>query len=288
MKTAFGQLVRQWRDRLSPDDVGLPVTSKRRAPGLRREELASLAGLSVDYVVRLEHGRARRPSAQVVTALSRALQLSRQERDQLFVSAGLMPPRDGTVGTHIPAGVARLISRIGDVPVGVFAADWTLLTWNAAWAALLGEPARLPVGERNLARAIFGTGPAHDALRQSRSQNTDEFEKSIVADLRHAVTHYPNDARLGALVQDLRATSPRFARWWDDSAPAPHTSARKTIVHPAVGEITLDCDVLSVPAADLRIVTFTAAVGSEDESKLSLVRVTNGDNMTADKDPRRV
>src|SRR4051812_4527878 len=112
----LGTLLRAWRDRLSPADVGLRTGSSRRASGLRREELASLAGLSVDYVVRLEQGRARRPSAQVAAALARALQLSDAERDHLFVLADLLPPSPRDVPAHIPQGVQRLVARLGEVP----------------------------------------------------------------------------------------------------------------------------------------------------------------------------
>lgn len=144
-RSGFGALLRTWRDRLSPADAGFTAAGSRRAPGLRREELAQLAGLSVDYVLRLEQGRAKNPSAQVVGALARALQLSRAERDQLYRGAGLLPSRDGTVSTHVPPGIQRLAARLSDIPVGVFAADWTLVWWNTMWTALHGDPAALLV-----------------------------------------------------------------------------------------------------------------------------------------------
>ncbi|GAB2620039.1 helix-turn-helix transcriptional regulator [Streptomyces capparidis] len=282
-RPAFAGLLRAWRDRLSPADAGFPAGPGRRAPGLRREELAQLAGVSVDYVLRLEQGRARNPSAQVVGALARALQLSRAERDQLYRGAGLLPPRDGTVGTHVPPGVQRLAVRLGDVPIGVFAADWTLVWWNGMWSALHGDPADLAADQRNLARALFGAGPARAALRPVRSERgPDAFEASIVADLKDAVSRYPADARLGRLVRELRAESRAFARHWDaGAAAAPHTTERKTVRHPEVGEILLDCDVLLVPGADLRMVTYTAAAGSGDAGRLDLLRVTGGRTATA-------
>src|SRR6478735_226783 len=114
----LGALIRSWRDRLSPADVGLRTGNTRRAVGLRREELASLAALSVDYVVRLEQGRARRPSAQVTASLARALQLTDAERDHLFVVAGLLPPSPSEVPAHIPPSVQRLVARLGEIPLG--------------------------------------------------------------------------------------------------------------------------------------------------------------------------
>ncbi|CAL9639856.1 hypothetical protein SUDANB176_06316 [Streptomyces sp. enrichment culture] len=275
--SAFAALLRAWRDRLSPADAGFTVTGGRRAPGLRREELAQLAGISVDYVLRLEQGRAKNPSAQVVGALARALQLSRAERDRLYRSAGLLPPRDGTVGTHVPPGVQRLVARLGDVPIGVFAADWTLVWWNALWSALLGDPSVLPAAERNLARALFGNGAAHAWRRPVRSERgQDAFAASIVADLKEAVSRYPEDARLDRLVRELRDGSDAFARHWVTGTAAQHTTDRKTVGHPEAGDIVLDCDVLIVPGADLRMVTYTAAAGSADAGKLDLLRVTGG------------
>ncbi|PJE99516.1 transcriptional regulator [Streptomyces carminius] len=282
-RPAFAALLRAWRDRLSPADAGFTVTAGRRAPGLRREELAQLAGLSVDYVLRLEQGRARNPSPQVVGALARALQLSRAERDQLYRGAGLLPPRDGTVSDHVPAGIQRLTARLGDVPIGVFAADWTLVWWNAMWSALHGDPAVLPAAERNLARALFGDGAGHALMRPVRlERGRDAFEASIVADLRDAVSRYPGDTRLDRLVRELRGTSEAFARHWAArTSAAPHTGDRKTVRHPEVGDVLLDCDVLVVPGADLRVVTYTAAAGSGDADRLDLLRVTGGRTATA-------
>lgn len=275
----FAALLHAWRDRLSPADAGFSTTHNRRAPGLRREELAQLAGLSVDYVLRLEQARAKHPSAQVVGALARALQLSRAERDLLYRSAGLLPPQDGTVGTHVPPAIQRLAARLGDVPIGMFAADWTLVWWNAMWSALHGDPAALPATERNLARALFGNGAARARMVPVRFEQggPDVFAASIVADLKDAVSRYPADSGLDRLVRELRETSEAFAHHWaTQMVPTQHTSSRKTIEHPRIGDIQLDCDVLIVPGADLRMVTYTAATGSAEAGKLDLLRVTGG------------
>ncbi|MFI7128224.1 helix-turn-helix transcriptional regulator [Nonomuraea sp. NPDC050153] len=281
-RSGFGALLRAWRDRLSPADAGFTMTPGRRARGLRREELAQLAGLSVDYVLRLEQGRAKNPSAQVVGALSRALQLSRAERDQLYRSAGLLPPQDGTISAHVPPGIQRLAARLRDVPIGVFTAEWTLVWWNTMWSALHGDPAVLPAAERNLARALFGNGTAHAAMLPIRSERgQDAFEASIVADLKDAVSRYPADAQLDRLVHDLRGASDTFAHHWaTQTAATQHTTDRKTIRHPDLGDILLDCDVLIVPGADLRMVTYTAAAGTSDAGKLDLLRVTGAHTAT--------
>lgn len=270
-------LLKSWRDRLSPADVGLPAGPNRRAAGLRREELAALAGLSVDYVVRLEQGRSRNPSDQVVASIARVLQLTSEERDHLFVVAGLLPPSRGELPRHIPPGVQRLVARLGATPVAVFTASWELLTWSPLWAALLGNPSTLAAGERNLLRASFGgtllAGPEGHPVR-SASGDPEHLQRSLVADLRGVHGRYPNDQSVRRLVDDLLASSPRFAAMWATGAVSEHQSERKTILHPLVGDIELDCDVFSAAGSDLRIVAYTAAVGSSAADKLDFLRVS--------------
>ncbi|MEU3487982.1 helix-turn-helix domain-containing protein [Streptomyces massasporeus] len=275
MDETLGTALRRWRDRLSPLDVGRAPRPGRRAVGLRREELAELAGLSVDYVVRLEQGRATSPSAQVVASLARALQLRPMERDHAYRLAGLLPPQEGTISTHVPAGVQRMLARLRDLPVGVFSADWTLLSWTPAWAVLLGDPGTRTPAERNLVRAVFATGPAGLAAWPVLPDG-DALNPALVADLRTALVTYPHDGALIDLVEELRSASAEFARLWDEGAVGPHVSARKTVVHPEVGEVTCDCDVLTVPGSDIRLIVYTVAAGSTDAEKLEFLRVTGG------------
>jgi transcriptional regulator with XRE-family HTH domain len=270
----LGTALRRWRDRLSPVDVGRTARPGRRAVGLRREELADLAGLSVDYVVRLEQGRATNPSAQVVASLARALQLKPEERDHAYRLAGLLPPHDGTISTHVPAGVQRMLARLGEFPVGVFSADWTLLSWTPAWAALLGDPSGRTHAARNLVRAVFASGSGRLAAWPVQ-HDRDTLNPALVADLRAALVTYPRDRGLVELVDELRSTSAEFARLWDEGAVGQHVSARKTIVHPQVGELTCDCDVLTVPGCDIRLVVYTVAAGSADAEKLEFLLVTS-------------
>ena len=276
MDENLGTALRRWRDRLAPRDVGLPERSGRRAAGLRREELADLAGLSVDYVVRLEQGRATSPSAQVVATLARALQLQPAERDHAYRLAGLLPPAAGTISTHVPAGVQRMLARLGDFPVGVFSADWTLLTWTPAWAALIGDPSGRRAEQLNLVRAVFADGPSGLASWPVRHDDADALPAALLADLRGALVDHPRDAGLAALVTELRTTNDHFAQLWDQGAVGRHISARKTVEHPQVGDITCDCDVLTVPGSSLRIVVYTVATGSPDAEKLDFLRVTQG------------
>ncbi|MEU3374384.1 helix-turn-helix domain-containing protein [Streptomyces sp. NPDC006711] len=275
MDETLGAALRRWRDRLSPVDVGRAPRPGRRAAGLRREELAELAGLSVDYVVRLEQGRATNPSAQVVASLARALQLRPPERDYAYRLAGLLPPQEGTISTHVPAGVQRMLARLGEFPVGVFSADWTLLTWTPAWAVLMGDPSSRTHAERNLVRAAFATGPT-GLTSWPVIQDGDTLNTALVADLRTALLNYPDDRSLTGLVAELRSTSAEFTRLWDEGAVGPHVSARKTVLHPQAGEVTCDCDVLTVPGSDIRLVVYTVAAGSADAEKLEFLQVTSG------------
>ena len=271
----LGTALRRWRDRLSPLDVGLAARAGRRTAGLRREELADLAGLSVDYVVRLEQGRARHPSAQVVGTLARALQLSPDERDHAHRLAGLLPPADEVVSHLVPAGVQRVLARLVDLPVGVFAADCTLLTWTPSWAALIGDPGDLPLERRNLVRAVFGGGEGEaGGLAGWPVRGADDgMPAALVSDLREALARYPRDEGLLALTREMSRTSPEFRRLCREGTVGRHVSARKTVEHPDVGDVTCDCDVLTVPGSDVRIVVYSAPAGSPDAERLEFLRV---------------
>jgi transcriptional regulator with XRE-family HTH domain len=273
----LGATVRAWRDRLPPSAAGLAAGGSRRSPGLRREELAALAGISVDYLVRLEQGRAANPSAQVLASLARALRLTQQERDHLYRKAGHAPPSHTSISAHLTPGVQRLIDRLADAAVGVFDASWTLIEANQTWAALMGDPSALAGRDRNLLWRYF-TGAAGRVQRSP--EQTAEFERSVVADLRAAAGRYPDDAGLQRLIADLRRVSGRFAEAWQQHEVAARHSDRKTIAHPEAGPVTLDCDVLTVDGSDLRIVVYTADPASADADKLSLIRTIGLQGLT--------
>lgn len=271
-EVGLGAVLRTWRDRLGPGALGLPVGGARRAAGLRREELADLAGISVDYLVRLEQGRAGNPSIQVVAALARALQLTNAERDHLYRLARLAPPTDGQISDHIPPGLRRVLHRLGDTAVAVFAADWQLIWWNRCWAALLGDPSSTPPGLRNFARGSFpidGDGPrlSHWPVT-SLARGT--VEAAVVSDLRRATGRFPNDSRLTTLIQVLTRGNQRFAELWAAGAVGAHRADRKIVEHPAVGPIAVDCDVMTDGDAELKIVILSATPDTADETTLRL------------------
>ncbi|MFF2554943.1 helix-turn-helix transcriptional regulator [Nocardia sp. NPDC058058] len=268
----FGTTVRKWRDRVSPDTAGVRVGARRRASGLRREELADLAGISVDYLTRLEQGRSTSPSVQVVEALARALRLSDSERDLLFRLAGQTAPGSGVVSMRIPASVQRLLDRLAGNPVAVYDATWTLIVANAPYDALMGPTTSWQGIERNSVwRNLIGPGTRAVHTREEQA----EFEAALVGDLRLTTARYPADQRLQRLVDDLRAQSPRFVELWNSDRVADHQDhgRRKVIDHPGVGRVTVDCDTLIVAGDDLRIMIYTAAPETIDAERLALAIV---------------
>ena len=265
----LGQALRGWRDRVTPAEVGPPAGGQRRAAGLRREELALLACMSADYITRLEQGRAASPSAQVLAALARALRLSGAERQHLFTLAGQPPPAAGHITASLTPGVQRLLDQLG-AAVSVYDAAWNLIAWNPLWAALMGDPSARRGPDRNVLWRYFTGQPGR--VTHAPDQEA-AFEASAVADLRSATARYPDDANLRRLVADLRAASSRFAARWDARGVGAHQADRKTVQHPEVGPVTLDCDVLTVPGSDLRIVVYTAAPGSDAADRLKLLAV---------------
>ena len=229
-----------------------------------------LAGVSADYITRLEQGRATAPSAQVLGALGRALRLSREEQDHLFRLAGQAPPRTGHITAQLTPSVQRLLDQLTGVPVSVNDAGWNTVAWNALWAALVGDPSTKTGRDRNVLWRYF-TGQQARVVRTA--EEAARFEQSAVADLRSATARYPDDKGLRQLVADLRAASPRFATLWESGIVGTHREAHKTFDHPDVGLITVDCDVLTVDGSDLRIVAYTAPAGSEAAEKLRLLSV---------------
>ncbi|MFF4899751.1 helix-turn-helix domain-containing protein [Streptomyces sp. NPDC001068] len=275
--TELGQALRRWRDRAAPGAAGLPAGGQRRAAGLRREELALLAGISVDYVTRLEQGRAVNPSVQVVEALARALRLSPDERTYLFGLAGLVPPGPDMVPGYLTPSVQRLLERLSGTPVAVSDAAMTLLVTNPMYAALMGDPSGLRGFERNGVWRNFLGRPTR--VRHSPQERRD-FEAGMVAELRSTAARYPADRQLQRMITELRAGSERFAELWDAGVVGRLEASRKTIEHPQVGPVTLDCDQLRVEQHDLRILVYSAEPGTAAAEKLDLISVLGTQSLT--------
>lgn len=260
--------LRSWRERLSPAAAGLPAGNQRRVAGLRREEVAQLAGVSVDYLSRLEQGRAQRPSPLVLASLARALRLTSDERSHLLRLAGHTEQGPGTIDRHITPSLQRLLDRLADLPVMVVDAAGEIVAANSLATALIGDFSRFSRRERNFAWRQFTDAPS-PLVRTPAEQA--EAEAGLVAELHDALGRYPADEHLNSLIEDLRALSPRFAELWEQHPVARAPAKRKTFRHPEVGTITLDCDALTVEGSDLRLIVYTATAGSSDADSLALL-----------------
>lgn len=267
----FASLLRDWRDRSTPV-VAHTSGRARRSPGLRREELATLAGISVDYLVQLEQGRAANPSPTVVAALVRALGLEPTDAAVLHRSAGLAPPTSA-VDRTVPDSVVRLLDRADGWPAAVYAADWWLLRWNPAWTELMGDPLRLRGRSHN--QAWYEMTNDTSAMWVD-AQEREQFRDALVGDLRVARVAHPDDAELDELVGALMAGSDEFARRWRTARPTVYRGARKSIDHPRVGTMTLDGDVFQPAGSDVRVIVYSASPGSQDEARLRLLTSGTG------------
>jgi transcriptional regulator with XRE-family HTH domain len=265
MTDDLGTTLRAWRDRLEPIGVDARRRGSRRAPGLRREEIAAQAGISVNYLVRLEQGRASTPSPSVVASLARALRLNGTEAAHLCRLAGHSDSTGRVPARELTPSVLRILARFDDVPVMVLDPAWTIVAANSLAHALFGED---PVGQ-NTARRLF-LGPQ---WVERPAEEQERFEHEIVGDLHLQIARHPDDAALRALVAELRATSERFAGLWAEPPTSASAASRKTFRHPEVGDVTVDCDVLEVVGSDLRLVLWTAAPGSADADAIALLGV---------------
>ncbi|MEU9017170.1 helix-turn-helix transcriptional regulator [Actinomadura sp. NPDC048394] len=270
--------LRSRRDRVRPEDVGLKAGTRRRTPGLRREEVAQLAGMSVDYYIRLEQGRGPRPSRQILAALARALRLTDDERGHLYHLAGEAPEPPAGPSRDVPPGILHLLERLDDTPAYVLNARHDILAWNPLAAALMTDFAALPPKDRNVIRWLF-TGPVAD--RYDTDEYVAELAGDSVADLRAAAGRYPGDPGIAELVAEVSARSPLFARLWDSGEVGIRRSSRKRMVHPVVGPLELHCDVLYVPERDQRVVLYTTTPGTPSHEALKALRETRQDALAA-------
>jgi transcriptional regulator with XRE-family HTH domain len=257
--------LRAWRQRLDPVEVGLSHGQSRRTPGLRRGEVAKQAGISVDYLVRLEQGRARAPSPLVTAALARALRLNATEATHLRRLAGHADITVGAADRRITPSIQRILARFDDVPVIVIDPAWTIVAANSLACALLLDDV---VGQNVAVREFVGP-----RWVKRDAEDEERFERDLVGDLHLQIARHPDDVSLRALIVELRAGSKRFATLWTDPPSSTHSVSRKTFHHPTVGTITVDCDTLEVVGSDLRVVLWTAPTNSPDASSLELLSV---------------
>ncbi|MBG0568878.1 helix-turn-helix transcriptional regulator [Actinoplanes aureus] len=271
----LAEFLRDRRARVKPGDVGLTAGARRRTPGLRREEVAGLAGISVDYYARLEQARGPRPSRQVLAALARALRLYDDERAHLYHLAGEVPAAPPGPSRDVPAGVLHLLDRLDDTPAYVIDVKYDILAWNWMAAALLGDPSTWPADRRNIIWNLF-TGE-HSAAALTDPQSA-AFAAECVADLRAAAAQFPQDPGIHQLIARLRAASPEFVRRWEQLEVCVRRGTTiKHVHHPVVGDLTLECEVLDIAGHGQRLIIYGAALESPTADALKLLSVVGTD-----------
>ncbi|MFF7645157.1 helix-turn-helix domain-containing protein [Streptomyces canus] len=264
----LGEFLKKRRSQLSPLTVGLPSPSgPRRVEGLRREEVAQLASISTDYYTRLEQGRMQ-ASAAVLDILARVLHLDDDERGYLLQLAGKTTVRTRRRGVQmVQPQLQRVLEDLASVPAMVQGRRGDILAWNALAAALVTDFSGVPEKHRNYPRLLF-TLPAMRDLYA----DWETAAHVTVAQLRMEAAKYPEDPRLIALVGELSMRDQQFARWWGDHRVAARTVGTKTMIHPVVGEVTLDCDTLTANAdPDQYMTVWTAAPGSPAHDQLRIL-----------------
>lgn len=273
-RQALALFLRGKREDTRPEDVGLPRGPRRRTPGLRREEVAQLAHISVDHYTRLEQARGRRPSRAVLGGIARALRLSDQESSHLLRLADQpeQVPSDAPSREVHPA-TANLLNRLTDAAAMVVDDTCRVLAWNPLAAALFGDFSTLADKDRNVIRRLF--------LDRGRGGITGDepFMATAVSYLRVAQARYPRNTEIRALIGELLATSDDFARLWHSQTLRIEHHARQVLHHPQVGAIELDYDVLTVPGKDQQLILFTAEPGSRAVETLRLLKVVGTQRM---------
>lgn len=281
-RAELSEFLRTRRARLRPEDVGLPrVGRHRRVPGLRREELAQLAGVSVAYYTRLEQGQGRNVSAQVLEAIARALRLTDAERAHLTHLARPAPrsaKRPPARPQRVREAVQQLLDAVGDVPAYVTGRRTDILAWNRMAALVFDDWGALPPRERNWARLVF----LHSAVYRERYLDWDSKTADIVSFLRLDAGQHPEDPQLAALVGELSVKSEEFRGLWAAHDVKDKGHGVKRMRHPVAGELTLSYETLRLPEdADQMLVLYYAEPGSPSADALRLLSSWGADAAAA-------
>lgn len=262
----LAQFLRAMRSRLAPEDAGLPGGGRRRTPGLRRQEVAQLAAVSIDWYIRLEQGRVGTPGAAVLDALGQALRLSPAELRHLhLIGRGEAPP---AVEERLAVGgsLQALLDGMPLLPAYVLDFRLDVLARNAAAAALFGEDFGT-ANAGNLARVLFTPTPV-------RAMQLDwaRVARETVGNLRANLARHRDDRRLRELIAELRSASVDFATWWDDHTVRERDHGTKRIRHPVVGDVTVNYDALATPGGvDQYLVAVTPADAAAERALRTMV-----------------
>jgi transcriptional regulator with XRE-family HTH domain len=263
----LGDFLKARRAQLAPDEIGLPdAGTRRKVAGLRREEVAQLAAISVDYLTRLEQGRVQ-ASASVLSALSRALRLDDDQQAYLHELAGKAPrPRRPPAQQARPA-MRRLLAQLTETPALVLGRRLDILAWNACATALYTDFARIPARRRNYVRLLF-TDPAVRALHAEWEHDA----RTVVGSLRMEAARDPDDPDLAVLVGELAVQDADFRTWWATHQVTGTSYGTKRYRHPLVGDLTLDCDTWDSPdGSGQRLIVLTAEPGTSSHERLRIL-----------------
>ncbi|MEU1745438.1 helix-turn-helix transcriptional regulator [Micromonospora arida] len=274
----LADFLRRRREAIRPAEVGIADGPRRRTAGLRREEVAMLAGMSVDYVVRLEQGRSSQPSTQLLAALARALRLTDDERSHLFHLAGHQPPPADGIARLARAGLVRLLDLVGDTPAMVLSDLGEVLAQNRMSMLLTGDHTGL-TGDRRYVAYRYFTDPVIRDLHGP--EEWQRHARQQVADLRAVAGRRAGDPDVTGLIERLRAASDDFRRLWAEHEVAVRRADRKTFMHPRVGCITMDCETLVTPDLGQQLLVLTPA-DAEAREKLELLRVLGVEEFPAE------
>ncbi|OIK27137.1 helix-turn-helix domain-containing protein [Streptomyces malaysiense] len=269
-RAELSEFLRSRRARLKPEDVGLPDFGRhRRVPGLRREELAQLAGVSVAYYTRLEQGNGRNVSAEVLDSIARALRLTDAEHAHLthLAKPKSHKKKPAARQQHVRPALRRLLDTMEGVPAYIVGRRSEILAWNRMAAALFGDWAELPVAERNWARLVFLKPEYRDLFVDWEQKAID-----IVCALRMDAGCYPDDPRLSALVGELSVKSEEFRRLWATHDVKEKSHGVKRLHHPLVGDLALNFESFRMSdGSDQCLVTYHAEPGSPSAESLRLL-----------------
>ncbi|MCT7353267.1 helix-turn-helix transcriptional regulator [Streptomyces sp. 15-116A] len=269
-RAELSEFLRSRRARLKPEDVGLPSYGRhRRVPGLRREELAQLAGMSVAYYTRLEQGNGRNVSTEVLDSIARALRLSDAEHAHLMhlVKPVRRKRKQTARPQQVRVGLLQLLDSIETVPAYVSGRRSDILAWNRMAAALFGDWGELPPQERNWARLVF-LNPEY----RERYVDWDQKASDIVSFLRMDAGRYPDDPQMSTLVGELSMKSEEFRRLWATHDVKEKGHGTKRMRHPLVGELTLAYETFHLPDdPDQALITYHAEPGSPSAEALRLL-----------------
>ncbi|WP_420031413.1 helix-turn-helix transcriptional regulator [Streptomyces sp. cg28] len=280
-RAGMAEFLRRRRQALQPEDVGLPRGARRRTSGLRREEVAALCHMSVDYYARLERQRGPQPSEQMIASIAQGLHLSLDERDHLFRLAGHTPPARGMFGDHISPGLLRVLDRLNDTPAEIVTELGETLRQSPLGVALTGDTTVYTGPARSMGYRWF-TDPA---ARSFYARQDHEFlSRMFASGLREAVTLRGPGSRADCYAELLYAESEEFRVVWDQHEVGIRPHEVKRLVHPELGALELTCQTLVDPGQSHFLLVYTAVPGSESYEKLKLLSAV-GSGWTRDGQP---